>query len=82
MLMDIEDETKSSPMAIVSGFRSGLARDTIFRNEDAVGGALVNASGRTLDNIEDFASGVGCDMGSGLLDGGCVAKVLGTNHRE
>lgn len=63
MLIDTEDETKSKPMAIISGFRSGLARDTIFRKEDAVGGGWANVPGRTLDNIEDCVGDVEDDKG-------------------
>lgn len=68
--MDTEDETRSKPMAISSGFRSGLARDTIFRNEDAVGGGWMNVSGRTLDNIEDFFGRTEDGKGLATLLGG------------
>jgi hypothetical protein len=80
--MDTEDETKSKPMATNSGLRSGLARDTIFRNEDAVGGALANVPDRTSDSIGDFSSGVGDDVGLAPVAGGCVAKALGAMRRE
>jgi hypothetical protein len=64
--MDIEEETKSKPMAVDSGFHSGLARETIFRNEDTVGGAFAKVAGRTWDNIEDLTSAFkgGCGVGS------------------
>jgi hypothetical protein len=71
MLIDTEDETKSKLMAISNGFRSGLARDMIFRNEDAVGGGWVNIPGRTLDNIEDLAGG---GRGLGPLEDGCAVE--------
>jgi hypothetical protein len=76
MLMDTEDETKSKPMAIDSGFRSGLARAMIFRNEDAVGGALANAPGRSLDSIGDVDGGLEDGVGLTSLESGCVARAL------
>jgi hypothetical protein len=76
MLMDTEDETKSKPIAIDSGFRSGLARATIFRNEDAVGGALENVPGRSLDSIGDVDGGLGDGVGLASLESGWVARVL------
>ena len=60
--MDTEEETNSRPMAISSGFRSGLASDMIFRSEDTLCGPLENVPGRTLDNIDDFSWGVGEDV--------------------
>lgn len=65
--MDTEEDTRSRPMAIESSFRSGLAKATIFLNEDAVGGPSVdcNAFGSILDNIDDFTTGVEVDEGLG-----------------
>jgi hypothetical protein len=80
MLIDTEDETKSKPMAISNGFRSGLARDMIFRNEDAVGGEWVNIPGRTLDNIEDLAGRSG--GGLGPLEDGCVERAFEGIRKE
>jgi hypothetical protein len=69
-------------MAINSGFRSGLARDRIFRNEDAVGGGCANVTGRTLDNIVDFAGRVEGVEDLRSLEGGRVARVLDGIRRE
>ena len=74
--MDTEDETRSKPIAIDSGFRSGLARATIFRNEDAVGGALANVPGRILESIEDFDGGFWDEVGVESVESGCVARAL------
>jgi len=76
MLMDTEDETKSKPIAIDSGLFSGLARATIFRNEDAVGGALANVPGRSLDSIGDVDGGLGDGVGLAFSESDCVARVL------
>ncbi|KAG6857745.1 hypothetical protein H0H87_004161 [Tephrocybe sp. NHM501043] len=54
MLMDTEDETKSSPMAMRRGFRSGFARDTIFRNDDADWGDFLKS-----ESIDGFSSEAG-----------------------
>ena len=68
MLIDTEDETNSRPIAISNDFCSGLARDTIFRNEDAVGGVFMNDPGRIFDNI-DFTGKVENGRGFSSLEG-------------
>jgi hypothetical protein len=55
MLIDTEDETKSNPIAIPSGFRSGFAKPTIFRSEEVVSGARKTDSGRIRERkVEGF----------------------------
>jgi len=63
MLIETEDETSNKPTANVRGFFSGLAKATIFRNDDALWLSFgVTASIR--DHNEGF--GVG-DVGAGVL---------------
>jgi len=63
MLIETEDETSNKPTANVRGFFSGLAKATIFPNDDALWLSFeVTASIR--DHNEGF--GVG-DVGTGVL---------------
>jgi hypothetical protein len=61
-LMDTLEDNSRSPIAISSGFRSGLARDTIFLNEEVLCGALASMEieGSIRDIIEDFGGSRGC----------------------
>jgi hypothetical protein len=52
--MDTDEDIKSSPMAVRSGFRSGLARAIILRNEVAFFGVVVTEAGNMRDNKDDF----------------------------
>lgn len=45
MLIETEDETSNNPIAMSRGFRSGLARATIFRKDDAVSGDFLKIEG-------------------------------------
>ena len=54
MLIDTEDETRSNPMAVMRGLRSGFAKASIFWNDDALAGSLEKIAGRNLD-IRDRA---------------------------
>ncbi|PPQ98367.1 hypothetical protein CVT26_013623 [Gymnopilus dilepis] len=64
--MDTAEETKSNPMAIARGFFSGLARDTIFRKEEALSGAFpATEAGRKRESNEPFDFGVDEDDGGG-----------------
>lgn len=60
-LIDTALETMSRPMAIPSGLRSGFARATILRNDDALFALSCASAGRNLLKIDFFAS-------LGLLD--------------
>lgn len=50
--METEDETNSNPTAMSSGFRSGLARATIFQSEEADLGVLL----KIVDDLNQPAS--------------------------
>lgn len=54
MLIETEDETSSSPIAIPSGFFSGLARDIIERNDDALFDVSPDDEGRKRDISDRF----------------------------
>lgn len=63
MLIETDDETSNKPTANVRGFFSGLAKATIFRNDDALWLSFaVTASIR--DHNEDFGIG---GVGTGVL---------------
>ena len=68
-LMETADDMSSNPIAIVSGFHSGLARATIFRKDDALSGAFVPIfSGRSRVRSDRLAfEGAG-----GVGGGACV----------
>jgi len=63
MLIETEDETSNRPTANVRGFFSGLAKATIFRNDDALWLSFA-VTGSMRDHNEGF--GVG-DVGVGVL---------------
>ena len=72
ILIDTDDETSSSPMAIPSGFFSGLASATIFRNDDAL--LVVSAAndvGRIRDQNDRFGVG-GWSFFSTVEDSFCL----------
>ena len=54
MVMDTEEETSKSPIAIPRGLFSGLASDTIERNDDAVVVVSPPADGRKRDSSDLF----------------------------
>lgn len=63
MLIETDDETSNNPTANERGFFSGLAKATIFRNDDALWLSFaVSASVR--DHNEGFGIG---DIGAGVL---------------
>lgn len=68
ILIETDEETSRSPMAIPKGFFSGLANATIFRNDDAlfvVSAAI--AAGRKRDNIDRrFAASPPCSWSVGF----------------
>ena len=63
MLIETEDETSNKPTANVRGFFSGLAKATIFRNDDAPWLSFA-VTARIRDHNDGF--GVG-GVGAGLL---------------
>lgn len=71
--MDTEEEIKSSPMAVVNGFFSGLANATILRNEDAFCGVEKEPEGMSRPNI--LFEGVFSSPLTGSLEPGDVAYV-------
>lgn len=56
--IDTDEDTSKSPTAVVSGLRSGFARDTIFRSddEDVPAGEADNETGRRREIIPVRAS--------------------------
>lgn len=58
-LMETADETNSSPIAWNSGFRSGFAKATIFRNEEADCGDFLKAEVSVRDKTEGFGGVAG-----------------------
>jgi hypothetical protein len=69
MLIETEDETSSNPTAMNNGFRSGLARETIFQSDEADFGDLLKIA---RDQIKRFGEVAGTSA-FGELD---VEKVL------
>lgn len=63
MLIDTVDETSNNPTANVKGFFSGLARATIFRNDDTLWLSFAVA-GNIRDHSERFGAG---GIGAGVL---------------
>lgn len=62
MLIETEDETSNKPTANDKGFFSGLAKATIFRNDDALWLSFV-VTARIRDHNEGFgAGGVGVGL--------------------
>lgn len=60
MLMEIEDDTRSNPIAAIIIFWSGFASKIIFLKEDALAGTFVleSLSERILESKDDLG-GVG-----------------------
>lgn len=56
MLIETEDETSNKPTANVRGFFSGLAKATIFRNDDALWLSF-EATARIRDHNDGFGVG-------------------------
>lgn len=70
--METEEETKSSPTAVVNGLFSGAASLTIARNDDAVllgSSPEVNAS---RDSIVRFGFGAGDAWETSSFAAGCI----------
>ena len=63
MLIETEDETSNNPTANVRGFFSGLAKATIFRNDDTLWLSF-GVMGSIRDHNEGFGVGV---VGAGVL---------------
>lgn len=61
IVIDTDDETSRSPMAIPSGFLSGFASATIERKDDALFVASPPADGSRRENMDRF--GVACGFG-------------------
>jgi len=68
-LMETADDMSSNPIAIVSGFHSGLARATIFRKDDVLCGASVAIfAGRSRVRSDRFSF----EGAEGVGGGACV----------
>lgn len=52
ILIETEDETSNNPIAMSNGFRSGFAREMIFRNDEAVSGDFLKS-----DRTDGFGEG-------------------------
>jgi hypothetical protein len=73
ILSDTLEDSRSSPIAIVKGFRSGLASAKILRKDDELPGSFAKAVGVRRDSIDGFRAG-----DSSFLMGVCVEYSLET----